>query len=154
MNPAELVSLAGNAHLDEDQRLRLAFGMCCVERVEHLLTDERVMACLMIGRQFLAGTSNQKSLESAARAAASYATQHSGSNSLDGAGNAAVSTSHAVAVALAGNALSAAEYAAYARVYSYASYAVTDIENYSEEHAWQVAKFKELAFGKERNEGV
>lgn len=72
------------------------------------------------------------------------ARSHPGSGSIDGANNAAVSTSHGVAAALAGEALEAAGYAAYASVYSYASYAVTDISAYSSEHEWQIRKLNSL----------
>jgi hypothetical protein len=116
-----------------------------MERVEHLLTDNSMIEMLAIGKAFVSGKSNERELEEAAVKASEVARSHPGSSSLDGAGSAAVSTSHGVAAALAGRALVAAEYAAYASVYSYASHAVTDLTAYEDDHAWQVNKLRELA---------
>lgn len=69
---------------------------------------------------------------------------HRGSNSIDGSAHAAVSATYAVANALAGRALEATSYAAYASVYSYSGYAVTEPAAFEDEFAWQVDKFKEL----------
>jgi hypothetical protein len=64
---------------------------------------------------------------------------HPGSRSLDGSGHAAVSASYAVANALAGKALQAADYAAYAAVYGGGGYgAVADRASFEPEFAWQV----------------
>ena len=146
MIPAELKRLAGDADLDAENRfgLRIAFGLACIERVEHLLTDPDVIAALSQGKNFITGERDRQALQEAAASAATAARSHAGSNSLDGAGSAAVSTSHGVAAALAGRALEAAEYAAYAGVYSYASHAVTDLSAYAEEHRWQINKLSEL----------
>jgi hypothetical protein len=75
----------------------------------------------------------------AAAEAARLANSHSGSRSIDGCGHAAVSAAYAVANALAGKALAAADYAAYAAVYGQGGYgAVADLESFAPEHAWQV----------------
>jgi hypothetical protein len=147
MNPPELIRLAEKIGLDNaDQfKLRIAFGITCIERVEHLLTDSSMVEMLSIGKTFVLGKCNKHELEEAAVKASVIARSHPGSGSLDGAGSAAVSTSHGVAAALAGRALVAAEYAAYASVYAYASHAVTDLAAYEDEHSWQIIKFRELA---------
>ena len=147
MNPPELMKLAEEFDFNSaDQfKLRISFGVACMERVEHLLTDSSMIEMLAIGKAFVSGKSNERELEEAAVKASEVARSHPGSSSLDGAGSAAVSTSHGVAAALAGRALVAAEYAAYASVYSYASHAVTDLAAYEDDHAWQVNKLRELA---------
>lgn len=146
MNPPELTRLAQEADLDsaEQLKLRIAFGVACIERVEQLLTDDSMIEMLAVGKAFVLGKCTEAELEAAAVTAAEVARGHPGSSSLDGAGSAAVSTSHGVAAALAGRALVAAEYAAYASVYSYASHAVTDLAAYQDDHAWQIDKFQEL----------
>ena len=53
-------------------------------------------------------------------------------------------TLHAVANALAGKALEAADYAAYSTVYGYGSYAVNDPDSFAPEHAWQLAALTQL----------
>jgi hypothetical protein len=147
MNPPELMKLAEEIDFDSagQFKLRISFGVACMERVEHLLTDSSMIEMLAIGKAFVSGKSNERELEEAAVKASEVARSHPGSSSLDGAGSAAVSTSHGVAAALAGRALVAAEYAAYASVYSYASHAVTDLTAYEDDHAWQVNKLRELA---------
>lgn len=147
MIPAALRKLADEVDLQADRRfdLRIAFGIACIERVEHLLTDESMIDTLAVGKAFVAGDCGRDALEAAAAKASAVARSHPGAHSLDGAGSAAVSTSHGVVAALAGRALEAAEYAAYASVYAYASYAVTDLSAYEDEHAWQAAKLRELA---------
>ena len=147
MNPPQLTRLAEEIDLDcADQfKLRISFGVACMERVEHLLTDSSMIEMLAIGKAFVSGKCNERELEKAAGKASEVARSHPGSSSLDGAGSAAVSTSHGVAAALAGRALVAAEYSAYASVYSYASHAVTDLAAYEDAHAWQVNKLQELA---------
>jgi hypothetical protein len=151
MNPPELLKLARELRLEDDDQisLRVAFGIACIERVENLLTEQKVSDCLRVGKRFLKGEASEYELTGAARRAAELATSHKGSNSLDGSGNAAVSTSYGVAAALDGRALEAAEYAAYAKVYSYASYAVTDLANYGDEHIWQISALNSMRSYKE-----
>ena len=64
---------------------------------------------------------------------------------IDGTAHAAVSATYAVVNALAGRALDAASYAAYATVYAYGGYAVNDPQSFEAEFAWQVERFRELA---------
>ncbi|MHA7120490.1 hypothetical protein ACWV16_07345 [Achromobacter xylosoxidans] len=109
-----LERLARQLDLDapRNETLRLAFGHACARRVEHLLEDPQAMECL--------------------------ANHHPGSTSIDGCGHAAVSATYAVASALAGKALRAAEYAAYAAVYGQGGHgAVSDPASFDIEHAWQ-----------------
>ncbi len=144
MTPLVLKNLANEVGLEQNHKLRIAFGMSCIERVQHLLTQQQIIDCFNIGMRFLNGNAIEAALQQAAKTATVLAAQHAGSNSFDGAGSAAVSTSYGVAAALHGQALTAAEYTAYAKVYSYSSYAVTDIANYTEEHVWQLLKLREL----------
>ena len=62
-----------------------------------------------------------------------------------GLAHAAVSATYAVANALAGRALDAASYAAYASVYAYGGYAVNDPSAFESEFDWQVRTLRELA---------
>ena len=105
MNPPELTVLARKLNLDAAAGLRLAFGIACIGRVRHLLTDLEVIQCLETGEQYCQGQASELQLEQAARVAAQLAQTHPGSGSIDGAGNAAVSVSFGVAAALAGRAL-------------------------------------------------
>lgn len=138
---AEL-DLASDAH----EALRLRFALDCVERVKHFIEREEVLDGLAGLRRIVDGHADRSTLEAMARDIAQLANQHRGSPSLDGCGHAAVSASYAVANALAGRALAAADYAAYARVYGDGGYgAVADTESFQPERAWQVAHLMELA---------
>ncbi len=146
MIPPALKRLALDVGLDGDTRfdLRIRFGITCIERVEHLLIDDSIIAAFALGKKYAAGLCDRATLAVAADSAAATARSHAGSNSLDGSGNAAVSASYGVAAALAGRALEASEYAAYASVYSYSSHAVTDLDAYRDEHDWQLRKLSGL----------
>lgn len=123
---------------------RLAFGLACAQRVEHLLENPRAISCLAVLQSWVQGTADRAALTQAAQEAAALARSHGGSNSIDGSAHAAVSATHAVANALAGRALDAASYAAYASVYGYGGYAVNDPSAFDSEHDWQVQSFKAL----------
>ena len=142
MNGA-LARLAAEAPLPEP--LCLAFGLACVSRIEHLLQDARAMAGLDALRRFVAGTLETSTLRAAAAELQQIANRHRGSNTIDGGAHAAVSATYAVANALAGRALAAADYAAYAAVYAYGAYAVGDPGAFEPEFAWQVEQWKALA---------
>jgi hypothetical protein len=150
VNPIELIKLADKINLNskENYYLRVAFGIACIERVQHLLVKDSIIEALNVGKRYLIGEVDKDELSSAAKLAAKEASSHEGSNSIDGSGSAAVSTSRGVAAALSGMALEAAEYAAYASVYSYAAYAVTDLKAYKEEHTWQINKLKDIAINR------
>lgn len=147
MNKA-LESLAHELRLNdpENERLRLAFGYACALRVKHLLEDPAVADCLLALGQFLDGSIDRSRLEASAKRASVLANQHQGSRSIDGCGHAAVSASYAVAHALAGKALQAADYAAYATVYGQGGYgSVADRESFEPEFQWQVSCLASLA---------
>jgi hypothetical protein len=147
MNEA-LEHLARSLRLDEpaNERLRLEFGNACAQRVKHLLEDPAVAECLVTLQRFLDGAVEPSLLDATAGEADALANHHQGSKSLDGCGHAAVSASYAVAKALAGKALQAADYAAYAAVYGQGGYgAVADRSSFDPEFRWQVACLQSLA---------
>ena len=146
MNPA-LSHLATSANLTSPtgEPLRLAFGLACASRVQHLLEDPQAIECLATLQAFVDGTADRAALDEAREVIAKIANGHRGSNSIDGTAHAAVSATYAVANALAGRALDAASYAAYATVYAYGGYAVNDPQSFEAEFAWQVERFRELA---------
>src|SRR5690349_9976931 len=124
----ELSRLALEVNIDApaQEPLRLAFGLACVLRVRHLLEEPNANDCLSVLERFVAGTADSAALDQARVLIAEVANRHRGSNSIDGTAHAAVSATYAVANAVAGRALDAAGYAAYATVYAYGGYAVTD----------------------------
>jgi hypothetical protein len=129
-----------------NRRLRLEFGHACVLRVMHLLEEPAVLACLTVLSDYLDGSLTDAQLEKAAADTARLANQHQGSKSIDGCGHAAVSATYAVANALSGKALQAAEYAAYACVYGQGGYgAVADRESFEPEFSWQVSCLASLS---------
>ncbi|MEJ5992675.1 putative immunity protein [Ramlibacter sp. PS3R-8] len=131
---------------DPAQRsLRLAFGLACVSRVEHLLEDARAKEALRVLQAWVEGRADDASLQTAATDMQAVAGGHRGSDSIDGSAHAAVSATYAVANALAGRALEAADYAAYASVYAYGGYAVNDRASFEPEFVWQVQELERLA---------
>jgi hypothetical protein len=127
-----------------NEGLALAFGQACVGPVAHLLEIPetldlyRELADAVLARKPLA------TLADAAARAAALARSHRGSASLDGSGHSAVSATHALARALHGDAMGAAEYAAYAKVYAYGRYAVDDPEMFAVEFNWQLDTLRRL----------
>lgn len=147
MNEA-LDRLAGQLNLaaPANERLRLEFGNACALRVKQLVEEPAVLECLAALGRYLGGSLSRSQLESHATAAARLANQHQGSRSIDGCGHAAVSATYAVANALAGRAVQAAEYAAYALVYGQGGYgSVSDLESFQPEYSWQVNCLLSLA---------
>ena len=142
----ELQKLAAERSLaDENHRaLRLAFGLCCANRVRHLLEQPRAVELLDVLQAFVDGHAEDAARQAAAIEAAQLANHHRGSKSIDGTGHSAVSATYALAAALAGNALDAAEYAAYSTVYGYGGYAVNEPESFTPEYLWQVNALYEL----------
>lgn len=118
-------------------RLRAELGLRLVERVSHLLEAPEVLALLAEARAWAAAQGSAQALQVLAQRGEQLARSHPGSRSLDGAAHAAVSTTHALARALQGKVLDAADYAAYAAVYAYAASAVNDPQAFEAEHAWQ-----------------
>ncbi|MEY4752293.1 MAG: hypothetical protein RIQ60_4507 [Pseudomonadota bacterium] len=126
--------------------LSLAFGHACVARVQHLLEEPEVLTCLATLGAYVQGRIDRAQFDAAVAHAARLASQHPGSKSIDGCGHAAVSATYAVAKALAGQALQAAEYAAYAAVYGDGGYgAVAHRESFQPEFDWQCDCLARLA---------
>lgn len=136
------IGLAAPAHA----RWRLTFGHACALRVEHLLETAAVVDCLAALGAYLRGEIDNVVLQQMQRHADELANRHPGSASIDGCGHAAVSASCAVAHAINGRALQAANYAAYATVYARGGYAaVAQREAFETEFAWQRAALADLA---------
>ena len=129
---------------DDRRSLRLHFGLACSGRVRHLLEEPRAVELLDVLRAFAGGGCDEAAVYPAALEAAQLANHHRGSASIDGSKHSAVSATYAMANALAGRALEAADYAAYATVYGYGAYAVNDADSFSLEYAWQVEALKQL----------
>jgi len=142
-----LTQAAAAARLDDPSRelLRFTFALACVERVQHLLEEPRAIAAVDVMRGFVAGSVARPELDAARDELKAVANSHRGSNSIDGAAHAAVSATYALANALAGRALEAARYAAYATVYSYGGYAVSDPSLFEAEYVWQAGELQRLA---------
>jgi hypothetical protein len=121
-----------------DEPLRLAFGLACANRVRHLLEDPRAVQCLDALQEHVAGRCRAERFAQARDSIAELSRGHRGSNSIDGTAHAAVSATYSVANALAGRALDAANYAAYATVYAYGGYAVGDPAAFAPEFDWQL----------------
>ncbi len=139
----ELHRLANQIDLEAQAQepLRLRFGFACAQRIRHLLESPDAVLCLDILGACLKGECERSELVQATQRMASIAASHPGSVSIDGAAHAAVSATYAVFHALAGRPLQAAEYAAYATVYAYGAYAITDPDAFAEEFAWQISAF-------------
>ena len=96
--------------------------------------------------RFVRGELGEADRARAADTVAALAHSHPGSRSLDGVGHAAVSASGAVAHALAGRAVQAADYAVYAIVYGEGGYGATsDPASFEPERAWQRECLRRLA---------
>jgi hypothetical protein len=149
---ASLARLAAELGLDDARhhRLRLAFGLACAQRIEPLLEHPAALAALEVLRDFIAGGEDEAALQRAAASVAAIARSHPGAASIDGAGHAAVSATHALAHVLAGRALQAADYAAYARVYADGGHAVGDPSAFIVEFDWQLQQLQRLQAGSAR----
>jgi len=147
MNEA-LTRLATSLRLDapESRRLALAFCLACARRVEHLLEEPEVVACLHVLARHVDGLVDAGALQAAADQAARLANRHLGSRSIDGCGHAAVSASYGVAKALGGKPMEAAQYCAYAAVYASGGYAaVAERDAFEPEYGWQLKQLQALA---------
>lgn len=120
------------------ERLALAFGRACVARAQHLFELPEAGALFRRLADAVDTGAPLASLAGAAVEAAALARSHPGSTSIDGSGHSAVTATHALARALAGRPVDAAEYAAYALTYSYGRYAVNDPGAFTIEFEWQV----------------
>jgi ATP-dependent Zn protease len=95
-------------------------------------------------KSYLEGKVTQVEFEDLQKSIFSIANKHQGSKSLDGTKHSAVSATYALANAINGNAVAAAEYAAYSKTYGYGGYAVSDLESFQEEYTEQVKILKRL----------
>jgi hypothetical protein len=95
-------------------------------------------------KSYLEGKVTQVKFADLQKSIFSIANKHQGSKSLDGTKHSAVSATYALANAINGNAIAAAEYAAYSKTYGYGGYAVSDLESYQEEYSEQVKILKRL----------
>lgn len=121
-----------------NESARLAFGLACIERIEHLLEDPAALSLMASFRQAVQAGAGTLQLTALAEQAEVLANRHQGSRSLDGVGHAAVSATYATAKAIGGRARQAAEYAAYAAVYGQGGYAATsDPASFAPEYEWQ-----------------
>lgn len=128
------------------ERMRLEFAFACAARIRHLLEEPEVLACLSVLGQYLNGFADRMALEASQAQALRLANSHRGSKSIDGCGHAAVSASYAVANAISGRALQAADYAAYASVYADGGYgAVAQLEAFAPEFSWQASALRSIA---------
>lgn len=128
----------------EMERTRFEFCFACASRINHLLEIDEALSSYQNFKSYLEGTLTQVEFENLQKSIFSIANKHQGSTSLDGTKHSAVSATYALANAINGNAVAAAEYAAYSKTYGYGGYAVSDLESYQEEYSAQVAILKEL----------
>ena len=126
------------------ERIRFEFCLACASRINHLLELDEAISAYQNFISYLNGELNQVEFENLQKSIFIIANKHQGSKSLDGTKHSAVSATYALANAINGNAVAAAEYAAYSKTYGYGGYAVADLENYQEEYTEQVNILKKL----------
>jgi hypothetical protein len=143
---SELRTLVDRVGLNtpEMERTRFEFCFACASRINHLLELDEALAAYTDFKSYLDGQLSQADFEKLQTSIFSIANKHQGSKSLDGTKHSAVSATYALANAMNGNAVAAAEYAAYSKTYGYGGYAVSDLESYQEEYSAQVALLQEL----------
>jgi len=143
---SELRTLVDRVGLDtpEMERTRFEFCFACASRINHLLELDEALSAYQDFKSYLEGKLSQADFENLQKSIFSIANKHQGSKSLDGTKHSAVSATYALANAMNGNAVAAAEYAAYSKTYGYGGYAVSDLESYQEEYSAQVAILQEL----------
>ena len=128
----------------EMERVRLEFCFACASRINHLLELDEALSAYQDFNSYLDGQLNQVDFEALQKSIFNIANKHQGSTSLDGTKHSAVSATYALANAINGNAVAAAEYAAYSKTYGYGGYTVSDLESYQEEYSAQVTILKEI----------
>lgn len=128
----------------EMERVRFEFCFACASRINHLLELDEALSAYQDFKSYLEGELNLVEFEKLQKSIFSIANKHQGSKSLDGTKHSAVSATYALANAINGNAVAAAEYAAYSKTYGYGGYAVSDLESYQEEYSEQVNILKRL----------
>lgn len=134
----------------EMERVRFEFCFACASRINHLLELDEALSAYQDFKSYLEGELNLVEFENLQKSIFGIANKHQGSKSLDGTKHSAVSATYALANAINGNAVAAAEYAAYSKTYGYGGYAVSDLESYQEEYSEQVNILKRLIEDKYR----
>ena len=137
---AELRALVKELGLNnpEMEAIRYKFCLACASRIAHLLELNEAIAAYKDFESYLNGDLDRAKFEALQKTILEIANKHPGSKSLDGTKHSAVSATYALANAINGNPVAAAEYAAYSKTYGYGGYAVSDLESYQEEYAEQV----------------
>ena len=128
----------------EMERMRFEFCYACACSISHLLELDEAISAFQDFKSYLEGKVTQVEFEDLQKSIFNIANKHQGSKSLDGTKHSAVSATYALANAMNGNAVAAAEYAAYSKTYGYGGYAVGDLESYQEEYTEQVKILKKL----------
>lgn len=148
----ELRTLVDQMELNapEMERVRFEFCFACASRINHLLELDEALSAYQDFKSYLEGELNLVEFENLQKSIFSIANKHQGSKSLDGTKHSAVSATYALANAINGNAVAAAEYAAYSKTYGYGGYAVSNLESYQEEYSEQVNILKRLIEDKYR----
>jgi hypothetical protein len=143
---AELRSFVKELGLNnpEMEAIRYKFCFACASRIAHLLELDEAIAAYKDFESYLNGDLDRAKFEALQKAILEIANKHTGSKSLDGTKHSAVSATYALANAINGNPVAAAEYAAYSKTYGYGGYAVSDLESYQEEYVEQVKILKRL----------
>ena len=126
------------------EKTRFEFCFACASRINHLLELDEALSAYQDFKSYLDGQISQADFENLQTTIFSIANKHQGSKSLDGTKHSAVSATYALANAINGNAIAAAEYAAYSKTYGYGGYAVSDLDSYQGEYSAQVAILQEL----------
>jgi hypothetical protein len=137
---AELRALVKELGLNnpEMEAIRYKFCFACASRIAHLLELDEAITAYKDFESYLNGELDRAKFEALQKAILEIANKHPGSKSLDGTKHSAVSATYALANAINGNLVAAAEYAAYSKTYGYGGYAVSDLESYQEEYLEQV----------------
>jgi len=143
---AELRALVKELGLNnpEMEAIRYKFCLACASRIAHLLELNEAIAAYKDFESYLNGDLDRAKFEALQKSILEIANKHPGSKSLDGTKHSAVSATYALANAINGNPVAAAEYAAYSKTYGYGGYAVSDLESYQEEYAEQVRVLRGL----------
>lgn len=128
----------------EMETIRYRFCFACASRIQHLLELDEAITAYKDFESYLNGNLTGVEFQALQKSILEIANKHPGSKSIDGTKHSAVSATYALANAINGNAVAAAEYSAYSKTYGYGGYAVSDLESYQEEYSDQVKILKKL----------
>lgn len=143
---SELRALVDAVELNAPKMEKTRFDFCfaCAESISHLLELDEALAAYQDFKSYLSGELPDIEFENLKKSIFKIANSHQGSKSLDGTKHSAVSATYALANAINGNAVAAAEYAAYSKTYGYGGYAASEPDSYQTEYSAQVAILREL----------